>query len=132
METILLVILVVIAVVMIGCVLLQRSEGGALGIGGPGAMFTARGSASFLTRVTAILAALFMILSLVLAVLGGGQSDRGGSVMDVSEEGEAGDFEPIELQPVSPSDEPGQAGEDTSMPPAESAPDDGPQVPLAE
>ena len=84
METILLVILVIVAVTMIVAVLLQRSEGGALGIGGgggPGAMFSARGSANFLTRVTAGLGAVFMILSLVLAVLSR-NSDEGLSVMD--------------------------------------------------
>ena len=83
METILLVILVIVAVTMIGAVLLQRSEGGALGIGGggPGAMFSARGSANFLTRLTAGLAAVFMILSLVLAVLSR-ESDESASVMD--------------------------------------------------
>ena len=83
METILLVILVIVAVTMIGAVLLQRSEGGALGIGGggPGAMFSARGSANFLTRLTAGLAAIFMILSLVLAILSRGTDDVT-SVMD--------------------------------------------------
>jgi len=86
-ETILLVILVIVAVTMIGAVLIQRSEGGALGIGGGGggggAMFSARGSANFLTRLTGGLAAVFMILSLVLAILGKGSDDRS-SVMDVS------------------------------------------------
>ena len=88
METILLVILIIVAVTMIIAVLIQRSEGGALGIGGgggggPGAMFSARGSANFLTRLTGGLAAVFMILSLVLAILGKGSDDRN-SVMDVS------------------------------------------------
>ena len=87
METILLVILVIVAVTMIIGVLIQRSEGGALGIGGggggQGAMFSARGSANFLTRLTGSLAAVFMILSLVLAILGKGSDDRN-SVMDVS------------------------------------------------
>lgn len=81
METILLVILVIVALVMIACVLIQRSEGGALGIGGPGAMFSARGSANFLTRLTAVLAAAFMALSLVLAIISN-RSDNGGSVLD--------------------------------------------------
>ena len=85
METILLVILVIVTVTMIIAVLIQRSEGGALGIGGggPGAMFSARGSANFLTRVTGALAAVFMILSLVLAILSR-DSDEGASVMDTS------------------------------------------------
>ena len=81
METILLVILVIVAIAMIAAVLVQRSEGGALGIGGPGTMFSARGSANFLTRITAGLAAVFMILSLVLAILSS-RSDDGGSVLE--------------------------------------------------
>ena len=86
METILLVVLIVIVITMIGLVLLQRSEGGALGIGGgPGAMFSARGTANLLTRATAALAAAFMILSLVLAILSGSWSERE-SVLDTAEE----------------------------------------------
>ena len=86
METILLVILIVIVITMIGLVLLQRSEGGALGIGGgPGAMFSARGTANLLTRATAGLAAAFMILSLVLAILSGSWTERE-SVLDTAEE----------------------------------------------
>ncbi len=84
-ETILLVVLIIVAISMIGVVLIQRSEGGALGIGGggPGAMFSARGSANFLTRVTAVLAAIFIILSLVLAILSK-DNDKRKSVMDAA------------------------------------------------
>ena len=99
METILLVILIVIAVAMIGIVLLQRSEGGALGIGGgPSAMFSARGTANLLTRATAVLGALFMILSLVLAILSGGWGERD-SVLDAAGEAEPAPFaaDPLEL-----------------------------------
>jgi len=110
-ETILLVILVIVTVTMIGAVLLQRSEGGALGIGGgggPGAMFSARGSANFLTRITAVLAAVFMILAMVLAILNKG-SDEGSSVMDVAtppvqedqdrlRSFESEDYEPVPLE----------------------------------
>ena len=140
METILLVILVIVTVTMIGAVLLQRSEGGALGIGGgggPGAMFSARGSANFLTRMTAVLAAVFMILAMVLAILNKG-SDEGSSVMDVAtppvqedqdrlRSFESEDYEPVPLEeriedsvpPVSESD--GQSG--NSDGPAVPAPD---------
>ena len=85
MQTILLVILIIIVITMIGLVLLQRSEGGALGIGGPGAMFSARGTANLLTRATAGLAAAFMIMSLVLAILSGSWDERE-SVLDTAEE----------------------------------------------
>jgi len=61
-------------------VLLQRSEGGGLGIGGGGGagggFMTARGTANLLTRVTAILAACFFATSLVLAIMAGGPRKR--------------------------------------------------------
>ena len=72
MEIILRVLQVFLAIGLIGVVLLQRSEGGGLGIGssgGAGSFMSVRGTANFLTRVTAILAALFMITCLVLALL---------------------------------------------------------------
>ncbi|MBM3567595.1 MAG: preprotein translocase subunit SecG [Alphaproteobacteria bacterium] len=70
MQTVLLVIHVLLAVALIGVVLLQRSEGGALGIGGSGANFmSGRGAANLLTRATAILAAAFMATSITLAIL---------------------------------------------------------------
>lgn len=76
MESVILVVHLLLAVVMIGIILIQRSEGGGLGIGGGtmGGMMSARGTANLLTRTTAILATLFMITSLVLAILGGTHS----------------------------------------------------------
>ena len=75
MTTILLTVHIMIAVALIGVVLLQRSEGGALGIGGGagggGGFMTARGTANLLTRVTAFLAAAFFITSIGLAILAG-------------------------------------------------------------
>jgi preprotein translocase subunit SecG len=59
-----------IAVALIGVVLLQRSEGGGLGIGSTGGMggfMTARGTGNLLTRTTVILAVLFLLTSIVLA-----------------------------------------------------------------
>ena len=124
METILLVILIVIAIAMIGLVLLQRSEGGALGIGGPGAMFSARGTANLLTRATAGLAAAFMILSLVLAILSGSWSDRD-SVLDTAEE----EALAIEAEPLAL---PGELDLPTDIEPLDLPGDDGPAVPRAE
>ena len=70
MTHIFLAIHVLLAVALIGIVLLQRSEGGGLGIGGGMSGFmTGRSSANLLTRVTAALAALFFTTSLVLAIL---------------------------------------------------------------
>lgn len=64
----LLVVQLIVALMMIGIILVQKSEGGGLGMGsGPnGGMFTARGAANFLTRLTAILAAIFMGLCLLM------------------------------------------------------------------
>ena len=72
MQTLLFVAELIIAVALIGFVLLQRSEGGALGMGGGGGMgglFTARGAADTLTRTTAILAFLFFAVCIVLNIL---------------------------------------------------------------
>lgn len=84
MENILLVIHLLIALALVGTVLMQRSEGGALGIGGGGGgggaggpgMFSARGAANALTRTTAILAAAFMATSLALAILAGTETEH--------------------------------------------------------
>ena len=61
-----------VAAALVGVVLMQRSEGGGLGIGGggsPGGLMSARGAANFLTRATAILATLFVVLSIALAAV---------------------------------------------------------------
>lgn len=73
MELILLIIHLFLAIALVGVILLQKSEGGALGIGGGGGgmggFLTARGAANLLTRTTAILATLFIITSLTLAIV---------------------------------------------------------------
>lgn len=84
METVILVAHMVIAVFLIGVILIQRSEGGALGMGGGGAMgglVSSRGAANLLTRVTTILAVLFIGTSLVLTILSG-QDIEEGSILD--------------------------------------------------
>ncbi|MFC3074214.1 preprotein translocase subunit SecG [Shinella pollutisoli] len=69
MQTILLVIYLMVVVALIGVVLIQRSEGGGLGIGGGSGFMSARGTANALTRATAILAALFFVLALAMGIL---------------------------------------------------------------
>ncbi len=72
MQQIVLVIHLLIALGLVGLVLIQRSEGGGLGMGGGGGgMMSVRGTASFLTRATGILAACFMGTSILLAILAG-------------------------------------------------------------
>jgi preprotein translocase subunit SecG len=82
MTTVILVIHILLAFALIGIVLLQRSEGGGLGIGGGmSGLMTGRSSANLLTRVTAGLAALFFTTSLVLAILASNPS-RPRSILD--------------------------------------------------
>ena len=96
MQTVLITFHLIVVVALVGVVLLQRSEGGALGIGGGGFM-TGRGQANALTRATAILGTIFFITSLALTVMANmgrapksifdgvappSQSAPGGSVLD--------------------------------------------------
>jgi preprotein translocase subunit SecG len=69
MQTVLLVIYLMVVVALIGIVLIQRSEGGGLGIGGGSGFMSARGAANALTRTTAILATLFFALALGMGIL---------------------------------------------------------------
>ena len=88
MSEFLLVIHMMLALALIGVVLLQRSEGGGLGIGGGGGggmgnFLTGRGTASLLTKTTAILAASFMATSLLLSILAGGSTERRSIIEDL-------------------------------------------------
>jgi preprotein translocase subunit SecG len=69
MQSVLIVIHLMVVIALVVTVLLQRSEGGAIGIGGGGGFMTGRGQANALTRATAILAALFFATSLGLTFL---------------------------------------------------------------
>ncbi len=86
MNQVLLVIHVILAISMIGVVLLQRSEGGALGIGGGGGLMSGRTTANFLTRATAVLAGLFMLSSLTLTIMAGNRGDQRSIVDDIQAE----------------------------------------------
>ena len=95
MQTVLLVIHLIVALALIGAVLLQRSEGGALGIGsgggGGGNLFSARGVGNALTRTTAILALCFFLTSIGLTLIAVRGSGSGGSLFDgaATQEGQA-------------------------------------------
>ncbi|MDR3532695.1 MAG: preprotein translocase subunit SecG [Rhodopila sp.] len=87
MSTVLLIIYLFVALALIGVVLIQRSEGGGLGIGssqGMGSFMSGRGTANLLTRTTAILAAIFLALALVLALLNRGTSSATRSILDTT------------------------------------------------
>ncbi|MDA1091052.1 MAG: preprotein translocase subunit SecG [Proteobacteria bacterium] len=84
MQSIVLVIHLILAISLVGAVLLQKSEGGALGMGGGGAgggFMTGRGAADLLTRTTAILAGCFMATSLILAIMAADNRTQG-SILD--------------------------------------------------
>ncbi len=87
MQSILIVIHLLVVVAMVGVVLLQRSEGGALGIGGGGGggggagFMTGRGAANALTRATAFLAVAFFATSIMLTILSRGVGS-GSSIID--------------------------------------------------
>jgi preprotein translocase subunit SecG len=81
MLNVLIVIHLLLALAMVGLILLQRSEGGALGIGGGGGVMSGRAAGNLLTRATAIVAAAFFVTSLGLALLSNERSKQG-SIMD--------------------------------------------------
>lgn len=84
--TILVIAHVLVSVALIGLVLIQHGKGAdagaAFGSGASGTVFGARGSANFLSRLTAWFAAAFFVLSLALAYIVHGRASTGGSVVD--------------------------------------------------
>jgi len=96
---------VIVALAIIGIVLLQQGRGADAGAGfGGGAsntVFGARGTASFLSRTTAILAALFFSTSILLAYLGARQDNKGHDILDIpASEQIKSDLPPTSSQPV--------------------------------
>lgn len=122
MTQVLLVIHLILAVALVASVLLQRSEGGALGIGGGtmGGLMTARGSANLMTRATAILAACFIGTSLLLAILSSANRAPT-SILDRT-------AVPAQTQPATPA---GSAPAPSSSEAPSTAPAETPAVPLA-
>lgn len=82
METVVILIHLMIVLALVGVVLLQRSEGGGLGIGGGSGFMTARGAANALTRTTAILAAAFFVSSLALSIIARYYTERPTDILD--------------------------------------------------
>lgn len=103
MPTYLLVIHMLIALCLVGLILLQRSEGGGLGIGGGATdMMGTRGMKTFLTRLTAWLAAIFMASSLGLTMIS--SRDDASSIID-RESLEAQEESDVALPPLPPLDD---------------------------
>ncbi|MGB3832553.1 MAG: preprotein translocase subunit SecG [Mesorhizobium sp.] len=117
METVLIVVHLMVVLALVGVVLMQRSEGGGLGIGGGSGFMTARGAANALTRATAILAAAFFATSLILSILAR-YGEKPIDILDRAPSTEQGtgkgvlDQLPGSLPPVAP------AGSNESTPPS--------------
>lgn len=104
MEPVILVIHLFLALAIIGLVLLQRSEGGGLGIGqsgGLGGLATPQGTANLLTRATGVCAAFFFCTSLILGILAGTHSAPRAGILEVSE-----DQKPAAIEVPAEEDEP--------------------------
>ena len=87
MENILLVINIILALILVSLILLQKSEGGALGIGVSQENFMlSRTTGNFMTKATAIVATLFIICSLALTILSRSELTPTSSVLDTIEE----------------------------------------------
>jgi preprotein translocase subunit SecG len=126
MFTFLLILQTIVAASLVGVILMQRSEGGGLGVGGSSSGFmTARGAADFLTRTTAVLAALFIVLAIALAAIAG--VSRQPATIDTSLANQVAPAAPATGVPV-----PGQPAQ--QQPPAnDQAPtQNAPAVPLAQ
>jgi len=122
MQHVVIVIHLMLVLALIGVVLLQKSEGGGLGIGSTAGFMTSRGTANVLTRATAILAGLFFATSLILSILAG-MNRKPTSVLPGSRPAPTA---PGPNAPLSPS---GILNQLPPAPPAAPAAPAGPQVP---
>lgn len=128
----------IVAAALVGVILMQRSEGGGLGVGGsPSGMMSARGAADLLTRTTTVLAVLFVILSISLAFLAASEGqpstidqtlerDTGAATAPAQPAGGASDADAV---PLVGSDDPLAAAAAQAEAEEEQAPADG-AVPL--
>jgi preprotein translocase subunit SecG len=124
MFAFLLIVQSLVAISLIGTILMQRSEGGGLGVGGSSSGFmTARGAADFLTRSTAVLGGLFIVLSIVMAAIAG--TTREPTKIDTSL---ANSATPL----VQPKSAPQQAPQQSPPPAGQPSNQQAPAVPLAQ
>lgn len=127
MNAALLVLHVLIAAALVAVVLVQKSEGGALGMGGGGGMMTGRGTANLLTRMTTWLAGAFFATSIILALIAN-QGSRQRSIFDPKQvpPGATGQPRPGPSAPGAPS-APAPGGPGKSAPNGQKTP--GPALP---
>src|SRR5262245_60959669 len=100
MMILLLAVHILVAIALVGVVLLQKSEGGALGMGGGGmsGFMTGRSTANLLTRTTAVLAAVFFVTSILLVIL----SNAGHAPRSLVDEAPRGPVAPLAPSPAAP------------------------------
>lgn len=122
METLILVVHVLVAIAMIAFILLQQGKGAEMGAsfggGSSQTVFGAAGAASFLTRATAVLAAIFFITSLSLAIFARKNSETFGMVPTVQVEAAKTESKPAGDVPVAPAAATKPAGGDVPVAPA--------------
>jgi preprotein translocase subunit SecG len=124
MFAFLLIVQTLVAVALIAVILMQRSEGGGLGVGGSSSGFmTARGAADFLTRSTSVLGGLFIVLSIVMAAIAG--ATREPVKIDTSLANKA-----MPVQQSQPATAPGQPGQAPNGAPQQNQ--QAPAIPLAQ
>jgi preprotein translocase subunit SecG len=126
MQSVLIVVHILIVVALIAVVLLQRSEGGALGAGGgTGSFMTGRGQANALSRATAILGAMFFATALLMSILSS-WSRAPHSILEKSTPAPAGQTAPVPISPGNILDQlkqmEGQSGSPSAPAPAAPAP----------
>jgi preprotein translocase subunit SecG len=122
--TFLLIVQSLVAAALVGVILMQRSEGGGLGVGGSSSGFmTARGAADLLTRATAVLGTLFVVLSIALAAIAG--ATRQPATIDTSLANQVAPVKPQQSQTVPAQQQPAGA-------PAAPANQQAPTVPLSQ
>ena len=117
MFAFLLIVQSLIAISLIGVILMQRSEGGGLGVGGSSSGFmTARGAADFLTRATSILGGLFIVLSIVMAAYAG--ASRQPAKIDTSLAGKTAPLQQSQPAPAQPAPSPATTPQQNGQAPA--------------
>jgi preprotein translocase subunit SecG len=131
MFTFLLIVQTLIAAALVGVILMQRSEGGGLGVGGSSSGFmTARGAADFLTRSTAILGTIFVVLSIALAAIAG--ATREPVKIDTTLANQVAPLAPPTTNQTAPADSQGAAGNQAAANEAAPANQHAPAVPLGQ
>jgi preprotein translocase subunit SecG len=126
MFAFLLIVQTLIAIALISVILMQRSEGGGLGVGGSSSGFmTARGAADFLTRSTSVLGGIFIVLSIVMAAIAG--ATREPVKIDTSLANKAGS--PVQQSQPAPAPAPVQPAPNPNSQPQQNQ---APAVPLAQ